>query len=99
MAAEGQYETSDMEKCVKEKYRVEFLQAEKIAPIDVHWHLLNIYEDQTVDKSAVRWWVVYFSSGDSDSGSPPWKTRHVPDNYADNYKHSMRALVQLWKNV
>ena len=29
-----------------------------------------IYGDQTVDVSTLRWWVVYFSSGNSDSGSP-----------------------------
>jgi len=39
------------------------------------WHSLtfintcsNVYGDQTVDVSTVRWWVVCFSSG--DSGSP-----------------------------
>jgi len=31
--------------------------------------LLNVYGDQTVDVSTVRWWVVHFSSGDSESGS------------------------------
>jgi len=32
--------------------------------------LLNVYGDQIVGVSTVRWWVVLFSSGDSDSGSP-----------------------------
>jgi len=38
-----------------------------------HWHsptLLNIYGDQTVDLSTVRWWVAHFSGGDSSSGHP-----------------------------
>ena len=44
---------------------------QKTAPFDTHWCLLNIYGDQTVDVSTVRRWVVCFSSGDSDSVSPP----------------------------
>ena len=39
----------------------------------IHWyyqHLLNIHGDQTVGVSTVRWWVVHFSSGDSNSGAP-----------------------------
>ena len=38
-----------------------------------HWHsltLVNIYGDQTVDVCTVRWWVVCFRCGNSDSGSP-----------------------------
>ena len=38
----------------------------KIAPIDIHWHLLNVYGDQTLDVSTVRQRVVHFSSGDSN---------------------------------
>ena len=47
MAAEGQSDrmASDMEvrRCV-----TEFFHEEKIAPIDIHQHLLNVYGDQTV---------------------------------------------------
>jgi len=32
--------------------------------------MLNICGDQTVDVSTVRWWVVHFSSGGSESGAP-----------------------------
>ena len=47
---------------------------EKLVPTDIHWHLLNIYGDQTVNVRTARWWVVCFSCGDSDSGTPPlWK--------------------------
>jgi len=42
-----------------------------MAPTDIHWRLLNIDGDQTVDMSTVRQRVVHFSSGDSGSGSPP----------------------------
>ena len=35
--------------------------------------MLNAYGDQTVDFSTVRWWVVWFSSGDSNM-----KASHVP---------------------
>ena len=49
-------------KCI----RVEFLHVEKMAPTDIHWHLLNVVEDQTADVSTVRWWVVSFSCGNSD---------------------------------
>jgi len=45
----------------------QFLHAEKMAPTDIHWHLLNVYYgDQTLAVSTVRQWVVHFSSGDSD---------------------------------
>ena len=56
----------DMEVCMEQRCVIEFLQAEKMAPIDIHQHLLNIYGDQTMDVSTVRWWVVYFSSGSSN---------------------------------
>ena len=35
-----------MEVCVKQRHTTEFLNAEKITPIDFHGHLLNIYGDQ-----------------------------------------------------
>jgi len=54
-----------------EKVWIEFLHVEKMAPVDIHQHLLNVSGEQTVDVSIVRRWVACFSSGDSDSGSPP----------------------------
>ena len=73
MAAEGQSDrmVSDMEVHMKQRCEIEFLHVENMAPIYIHQHLLNIYGDQTVDVSTVRQWVVHFSSGNSDSGSPP----------------------------
>ena len=43
----------------------------KIVPTDIYQHLLNVGGDQTVDVSAVRQWVVCFSSDNINSGSPP----------------------------
>jgi len=37
-----------------------------------HWRLLNVYGDQSVDVSTVRWWVVHFSSDGNASGSFHW---------------------------
>lgn len=53
-----------MQRCV-----TEFLYMEHIAPIDIQWCLLNVYGDQTVDVTIVRWWVLHFSSGNSASDS------------------------------
>jgi hypothetical protein len=68
MTAEGQSDkmASDMEVRMKQRCVIEFLQAEKIAPNDIHQRLLNVYGDQTVDVSTVRRWLARFSSGDSD---------------------------------
>ena len=66
MAAEGQSDrmVSDMEARMKQRCGTELLHMGKIAPTDIHRHLLNRYGEQTGDVSAV-----HFSSGDSDSGS------------------------------
>jgi len=50
MAAEGQFDkaASDME--VKQRCGIEFFHTEKLAPTD-----MNVYRDQTVDVSTVRW--------------------------------------------
>jgi len=73
MITEGQYDkmASDMEVRMKQRCVIEFLSAEKIAPNDIHRHLMNVYGDQTVDVSTVRRWVVRFSSGDSDVKDKP----------------------------
>ena len=72
MAAEGQSDrmASDMELCMNLRCVMKFLHAEKAALINICVFLLNVYGEQTVDVSAVRWWVVHFSRGDSDSESP-----------------------------
>ena len=61
MAAEGQSDklASDMEACVEQRCVIEFLHSEKkMAAIDIHWHLLNIYGGETVGVSTMRQWVV-----------------------------------------
>ena len=63
----------------------------KTAPTDIHWLMLNIYGDQTVDVSTMRWWVVHFSNGNSDVKEKPF-----PDGHTDFYEHGMQALVQCW---
>jgi len=62
---------------------IELLQAENIAPNDIHRRLLKVYGDQTVDVSTVRAWVLCFSSGDSD----------VPDRHAQLSHHEMKSVT------
>jgi len=57
----------DMEVCMKQ-FGFEFHSMEKMVPINIHRHLLNVYREQTVDVSSVRQWVVHFSNG--EGGSP-----------------------------
>jgi len=38
-----------------------------MASTDIHWCFMNVFGDQTVEVSAVRWWVVCFYGGDSVS--------------------------------
>ena len=73
MAIEGQSDrmASDMEVHMKQRYVTEFLHTEQMALIDIHQCLLNVYGDQTVDVSTMRQCMVCFSTGNSDSGSPP----------------------------
>ena len=47
-------------------------QKKKRTPIDIDQCLLNIYGEQRVDVSTVRWWVVYFCSSDSNLKYKPW---------------------------
>jgi len=56
MAAEGEPDKmmSDMEVHMKQRCIIEFLQAEKMAPSDIHQCLQNVYGDQTVDANTVR---------------------------------------------
>jgi len=66
----------------------------KIAPIDIHWHLLNIHGDQTVDVSTVRQWVVHFTSSNCDmkdkshSGQPCTAVTPLKEGCFDNLNHT-----------
>ena len=53
---------SDTEVCMKQMCGAESFHGEKTASVDIHQHLLNVYEDQTLDVSIER----HFSSGNSD---------------------------------
>ena len=59
--------------------------------INIHWQLLNVYWDRTLDVSIVRSWVAHFNSGDSNVKS------HVSDIHADVYKHGMWTLFYYWQ--
>jgi len=78
---------SDMGVLMKQRCGTEFLHAEKMSPTGIHQFLLNVYEVQTVDVSAVRRWVVYFSS----------------DNVNMKYKSFLQAwqqaLAHRWQNM
>lgn len=52
MAAEGQSDEMHLMH-MTQRYVTEFFHIEKMTPIDILQHLLNIYGDQTVDVSAV----------------------------------------------
>ena len=56
MAAEGQSHriVADMEVCMEQMCGIKFLHMEKMVPTDIHWCLLNVGGDQTVDVSTVR---------------------------------------------
>jgi hypothetical protein len=60
-----------MEMRTKQRCVIEFFHAEKIAPVDIHECLLNVYGEQTLDVNTVKWWVVRFSSGNSDERDRP----------------------------
>ena len=69
-----------MEVHTKQGCGTEVLHREKILPIDIHQHLLNVYGDQTVDVSTVRQWVVCCSSGNSRSPLLYILKYHLRDN-------------------
>ena len=68
MAAEGQSDTmvSDVEVHTKQRCVIKFFHGEKMAPTDIPLHLVSVYGEQTVNVSTLRWWVMHYSSEDSD---------------------------------
>jgi len=91
MAAEGQSDkmTSDMEEHMKQRCVTEFLHVEKMAPTDIHWHLLNIDGNQTVDVNTVgNEWCV------SAVVTAMWKTSHVVDGCAQMSHREMKNASQ-----
>ena len=61
----------------------------KIASTDIHQFLLNIYENQTVDVSTVRLWVVHFSNNTITPAVKLW----IMCTDADFCECVMQALV------
>ena len=61
---------SNMEENRKERCVIEFSIWKKIASIDIHWQLMNIFGDQTGNVNTVKW-AVFLSNGSSNNGSPP----------------------------
>lgn len=83
---------SDMEVHMKQRCVTEFLHVEKIAPINIHWCLLNIYENQTVNMSTVRQLVAV---------TVTWKISHVADVDAQLSHQKWRASPSAdpWESV
>jgi len=48
----------------KQRAVIEFLTAEKVAPIEIHRRMQAVYGDQCVDVSTVRGWVRRFKDGE-----------------------------------
>ena len=87
-----------MEGCMEQRCVIEFLHVEKITPNGIHQHLLNIYRDQTVNVSTVRWRVVRFSSGDSDVKEKPcsgWPCTAVTPRNEERLDQLIRANRQI----
>ena len=101
MAAEGQSDkmVSDLEVLRKQRRITEFLRVEKIAPVDIHWCLLNVYGDQSVNVSTVRQWVMHFSSSNSyvkDMPHSRWPCTSVTlqnENLPDQLIHTDWLMV------
>ena len=95
MASEGQSDqmVSDTEARMKQKYATEFLHVEKKASTDIHWCLLNVCGDQTVDVSVMRRWVVCFSNNALIAAVKQW----VISTSADFYKRVMQVCSLLVK--
>jgi len=74
MAADGQSGrvVTDMEVHMKQRCVTEFLYTKHLSHIDIHWHSVNIYGDQTVDDNTVRRrWALCFHSGNSSMIDKP----------------------------
>jgi len=69
---------SDTEVHMKQKCGIEILHVKKMwkKTTDIYHCLLNIDGHQKVNVSKIRWWVVHFSSGDSNMKDKP-HSRHA----------------------
>ena len=80
---------------MKQRCGTDFLHAEEMAP-NIHQCLLNVYGDQTVNVSTMRWKVVCFSSGDRKLKDKPhsrWSCSVVtPQNEVSQSVHPCMSL-------
>ena len=86
MAAEGNNDrmVSDMEVCMKQMGVIQFLPVEKkMVPAGIHWWLLNVDGDQSVD--VAQWGV-------GGAFQQWWQWQWVTSAGADFYKHSTQLL-------
>jgi hypothetical protein len=74
IAAEEQSDrmASDMEVHTKQRCVIDFLHADKIAPVDIHRCLLNVYGDPKVNVGTVRRWVSAVSTAAQHSSRLDW---------------------------
>jgi len=59
---------------MKQKYVIEFLHEEKIAPIDIRQYLLNAYGGLILDVSTVSVWVMCFRNDTIIAAMKQWVT-------------------------
>jgi len=59
----------------KERAVIEFLNMEKVPPIEIHRQMQAVYGDQCVDVSTVRCWVRRFKDGELGQADLSDKTR------------------------
>jgi len=73
MAADGQSDrmVSEVGVHVDQSGVIELFRVKEMAPSDIQQALMSVSGRQSVDVSTVRWWMMRFSSGDNDTGSPP----------------------------
>ena len=81
---------------VRQKQRcvVEFLNAEGVAPIDIHRRLANVYGAEAVDVSTVRRWVRRFEGGDTDVYDKPRSGRPSTANNDENEERLDQLIRQ-----
>ena len=59
--------------------------------------MLNLYGDQPEDVSRVRWWVVCFSSGDSDVKDKPHSGWLCTVDIPQNEEHLDQLMHAIWQ--
>jgi len=89
VAAQGQFDkmVSDMEVHVKQRDGTEFVHEEKMAPTDIHQHLVNVYGDQRwmwAQRGSV--WCI------SAVAAMMWKRSHVRDGHTQLAHHKTKSI-------